>query len=124
MAEDDPKCISEEDFKNSPHRWGRHHKGAKKLANLYSTGEHVIKILSTELFYLKNESFKLRFLFIIYFGYFSSKYASLSTRMLIYSWFIVQSLLFIRSSNDKMDNIDKKCKILYSLVRKSLTVLK
>lgn len=42
MAEDDPKCISEEDNKSSPHRWGRHHKGAKKLANLYSTGEHVI----------------------------------------------------------------------------------
>lgn len=42
MAEDDPKCISEEDNKSSPHRWGRHHKGAKELANLYSTGEHVI----------------------------------------------------------------------------------
>lgn len=45
MAEDDPKCISEEDFKNSPHRWGRHHKGAKKLANLYSTGKRVQEVI-------------------------------------------------------------------------------
>ena len=46
MAEDDPKCISELDNKSSPHRWGRHHKGAKKLATLYSTGEHVINIIT------------------------------------------------------------------------------
>ena len=64
MAEDDPKCISEEDFKNSPHRWGRHHKGAKKLANLYSTGEHVIKIFSIELFYVKSSGFCLQFILI------------------------------------------------------------
>lgn len=41
MAEDDPKCISEkEEDINSPHRWGRHHKGAKILATFYSTGKH------------------------------------------------------------------------------------
>jgi hypothetical protein len=40
MAEDDPhvSCVPDEDVKDSQ-RWGRNHKGAKILKNLYSRGK-------------------------------------------------------------------------------------
>lgn len=40
MAEDDPQvcCVPENDIKDSQ-RWGRNHKGAKILKNLYSRGK-------------------------------------------------------------------------------------
>lgn len=57
MSEDDPNANTEVLIKdnnnltgkkqNGAHRWGPNHKGAKELANLYSSGESFLLILST-----------------------------------------------------------------------------